>query len=659
MADINARTRLLTGTPADWAANDLVLGLGELVIESAGTLVKFKAGDGSTRYSGLPFVTAVPDIPPEYVTQDEGDARYLQLAGISMTSTPNVVPRMGANGMLDAAMIPLPPAIAVTTGVADAGKLVKTAPSGKLDLTFLPPIISASGGATDADKLVKTNISGKVDLTFLPPIIAVSAGAADAGKLVKTAASGKIDPSLITITTGKYKGTADGTAARPAGTYIAGDYFINSGSGLADASWGLPIDTVVVPNQQLHFNGTTWDVVGSGDTNTMLLPDGTAAMPGLGFLADGTTGLFRPTPNGLGIAIGGIEKVRVSGDPDAQLLVGLSASLLTGNVGRGLVEIAGPTSATVNLDVAGVSTGLLTANAFGTIVGTRIAKVLALWTNNAEKVRLTETTDAQLLVGGTSATLSAAGRGLVEINGSSDAALSLNGAGARKGFVWASAGGLYVSADVGDLVLAAGGGARARVVASADAQLLVGTSTTSIGAAGRGLIELNGPSTALFALSKASVPKLMIFTDGSTSQLLTQSVPLIFYQASTEVARIDTDFTLKYQGIEVGWRNLPVVAPPGGSTTLDSTMRGKLIFIGNASTNFIVPGDDVFKAGEVITFVNVQGGPATFTERMTGSRAYLRWNGLTTGTRTLAVNGTATIMCIGGNTFMMTGALIS
>jgi len=651
MADINARTRLLIGTTADWAASDLVLGLGELVLERAGGLVKLKAGDGASRYSALPFVTAVPDVPPEYVTQDEGDARYLQLAGISVASTPNAVPRMDAGGMLAAGMIPLPPAIAATTGVADAGKLVKTAPTGKLDLTFLPAIIATSAGALDADKLVKTNISGKVDLTFLPPIIAVSAGAADAGKLVKTAASGKIDPSLITITVGKYKGTADATAPKPAGTYIAGDYFINSGSGLADASWGLPVDTVVAPNQQLHFNGTTWDVVGSGDTQVMLLPDGTAAMPGLGFLADQSTGLFRPTPNGLGIAIGGIEKVHVSDDPDAQLLVGLSASLLTGNAGRGLVEIAGPTSATVNLDVAGVSTGLLTANAFGTIVGTRIAKVLVLWTNNAEKVRLTESADAQLLVGGTSATLSAAGRGLVEINGSSDAALSLNGAGARKGFVWASAGGLYISADIGDLVLAAGGAARTRALASNDAQFLVGTTTTTLTSAGRGVLELSGTSAAMLALSKASVPKLNLYADGTVSYLQAASIPMLFYQAGTEVARIDTDFKFKYQNIEVGWRGLPMTVVSSFYNCAVSDKGKCVIQTGAAGVGF---SGNTFDSGDVVTIMNRNAGAIGIaTVGVT-----LSWGALT-GARTLAPNGVATVLFVGLNIGVVTGSGLS
>src|SRR4051812_41222127 len=122
MADINARTRLLVGTTANWAASDLVLGDGEVVLERAGTSIKMKAGNGTGRYSTLPFMTMTPVVPPEYLTQTQSDARYEQLTDISTTAAANKVPRMGATGLLAAAMIPLPPSIDKTTGVADAGK---------------------------------------------------------------------------------------------------------------------------------------------------------------------------------------------------------------------------------------------------------------------------------------------------------------------------------------------------------------------------------------------------------------------------------------------------------------------------------------------------------------------------------------------------------
>jgi hypothetical protein len=205
MADINARTRLLIGTPTTWAGANLVLGDGELVLErETSGAVQMKVGNGAATYSALPFLTMTPTIPPEYVTQDEGDARYLQLSAVATTKTANLVPRMLASGLLDPSMIPLPPAIDV-------------------------------GG-----------------------------GASDAGKLVKTASTGKIDPSLVTVTTGGYLGTVDATATLPTHAYKSGDYYINTTAGLAHASWGLTAGTTVVVGQQLAYNGTAWQTVGTG-----------------------------------------------------------------------------------------------------------------------------------------------------------------------------------------------------------------------------------------------------------------------------------------------------------------------------------------------------------------------------------------------------------
>src|SRR5262245_54259796 len=104
MADINARTRLLVGTTANWAASDLVLGDGEVGLERAGTAIKMKAGNGSAKFSALPYLQMTPVIPPEYMDQTESDARYLQLTDISTTSAANKVPRMNASGQLPSTM---------------------------------------------------------------------------------------------------------------------------------------------------------------------------------------------------------------------------------------------------------------------------------------------------------------------------------------------------------------------------------------------------------------------------------------------------------------------------------------------------------------------------------------------------------------------------
>ena len=55
MADTFARYRNIVGSPADWASNDLVIGLGEMAVEIDGSLVQFKIGDGILTYSQLDY----------------------------------------------------------------------------------------------------------------------------------------------------------------------------------------------------------------------------------------------------------------------------------------------------------------------------------------------------------------------------------------------------------------------------------------------------------------------------------------------------------------------------------------------------------------------------------------------------------------------------
>jgi lysophospholipase L1-like esterase len=59
MADTFARMRQLIGTPAEWAANDIVIGNGEIAAERNGDLVRFKVGDGIKKFSELTYLGSV------------------------------------------------------------------------------------------------------------------------------------------------------------------------------------------------------------------------------------------------------------------------------------------------------------------------------------------------------------------------------------------------------------------------------------------------------------------------------------------------------------------------------------------------------------------------------------------------------------------------
>ncbi len=59
MADTEARMRQLIGTTADWAANDLLLGSGELALEViTGGGVRAKVGDGTSKFDALQYFPA-------------------------------------------------------------------------------------------------------------------------------------------------------------------------------------------------------------------------------------------------------------------------------------------------------------------------------------------------------------------------------------------------------------------------------------------------------------------------------------------------------------------------------------------------------------------------------------------------------------------------
>src|SRR4029077_13460345 len=73
MTDYFARMRQLTGTTAEWAAYDIVIGLGEVAIEIVGPLhSRLKLGDGINRFSALPYY-------------DPGINSFVKLAGDTMT----------------------------------------------------------------------------------------------------------------------------------------------------------------------------------------------------------------------------------------------------------------------------------------------------------------------------------------------------------------------------------------------------------------------------------------------------------------------------------------------------------------------------------------------------------------------------------------------
>ena len=161
---------------------------------------------------------------------------------------------------------------------------------------------------------------------------------------------------------------------------------------------------------QLKLRNSTnddWIVIQELD-GTMLIPDGTAAAPGLGFSSDVDTGFFRPAANQLGIATNGVERVefgtsevvfndsgadvnlRVEGDDDANLLF---VDAGTDRIGIG----TGSPSQTLEVAGAIVATGAAsTYSSSGLYIQNKGSSVfdVGAWRSGASAAEMSFSTDS-------------------------------------------------------------------------------------------------------------------------------------------------------------------------------------------------------------------------------------------------------------------------
>lgn len=213
MTDILARQRQLIGTTAEWGADDLVLGNGEIAVERvSATEIKIKIGDGVNHFSTLPYVAGG-------TTGGAGGA--ITAAGGTLTG-PLVLP---------------------------AG-----APTGRQAVS-----------KEEADKLY----------VLVSKLIAASAGAASSGRVPQLNAMGKLDSSFLSITGGMvFHGVTDPTAAAPA-TPAAGDYYFASKNATLGATWTGLVGAAVKANDSLLFDGTNWhSVAASADLSAFVEKSG-------------------------------------------------------------------------------------------------------------------------------------------------------------------------------------------------------------------------------------------------------------------------------------------------------------------------------------------------------------------------------------------------
>ena len=297
MADTFARMRQIVGTSADWAANDIVLGSGEIGVERvSGSDIRLKVGDGTTVYSLLPYASA-SSTTINTATQTALDAK-LAIAGGTMTGllilSGDAVADLGAvtKQQLDDVEDTLTTSIngkLSTSGGTLTGSLTLDAdPTSDLHAATKQYVDDAAGAKVD---LAGDTMTGFLVLHADPSSAmhavtkqyvdgpsgyqtAVGGSVTYASKVVRTNAAGFIDSSLLPVT-GSYQGSVDvtDTYALPGG-YNVGDYFAVSISGTIDASWDTHITgspATAASGQFLIFNAASdFDLVGDDTSSTAI-----------------------------------------------------------------------------------------------------------------------------------------------------------------------------------------------------------------------------------------------------------------------------------------------------------------------------------------------------------------------------------------------------
>lgn len=266
MTTTYARQRQLIGATAEWTANDLVIGSGELALErtSSGE-VKIKIGDGASKFSALPYVTGSATGVSAAVSTEL--AKYLQLAGGTMTGDLQLQPqgagvtvlptsavsRQWVENNVKGAFATIPEATAVTrTDVAlSPGTVGYTA-------------LSSGGTAAEGNRIVKTNTQGFVDNSFIKAVY--TGGPANAGAIVKLDASGYIPLSVMAQTVQGamyFRGEHDPSAGveYPLNPK-QGDTWYISNLGQYKFLTGDCAGEIALHEDLLVFDGSIWHLVG-------------------------------------------------------------------------------------------------------------------------------------------------------------------------------------------------------------------------------------------------------------------------------------------------------------------------------------------------------------------------------------------------------------
>ena len=296
MADTFARVRHIVGTTAEWAANNIALGSGEVGVERvSSTDIRIKVGDGSTAWASLPYASA-SSTTINAATQTALDAKIAK-AGDTMTGL--LILSGDPSADLGAATKQYVDGINSTLTTSLNGKLATAGGTltGFVTLHADPTaaLHAASKQYVDGIGNARVTKSGDTMTGFLTlsadPTSALHAAtkqyvdggayqtsvggsSAYAGKVVKLNSGGVIDSSMVPVNA-TYLGTVNVTLAYAlTGTYTAGDYFAVSASGTVDSSWNSKINgapSTAGAGQFLIYNANgKFDLVGDTTSSSAI-----------------------------------------------------------------------------------------------------------------------------------------------------------------------------------------------------------------------------------------------------------------------------------------------------------------------------------------------------------------------------------------------------
>lgn len=221
----NARVRMKRDTSANWTTNNPVLLDGEIiVVDTASGDVRFKVGDGTSRYTALPFLDEGWDIPAPSSTTPSMDGAADIGTSVTYARADHVHPsdtsRAAASHTHSASDITSGLATVATSGSYNDLSNKPSIPTATSDLTNDSGFVNASGAASAAPVQSVNGQTGTVLLpidsgTGLASVISVNAThpntASGAGAVAMGAEA--VASGVSAVAMGNYSGTVSTTAS--------------------------------------------------------------------------------------------------------------------------------------------------------------------------------------------------------------------------------------------------------------------------------------------------------------------------------------------------------------------------------------------------------------------------------------------------------------